>query len=183
MLLEWQKFVTLAASPFSGKQEKKVLVIISKLEKGLGRWVRGQLSLSFIVGTMTFVGLQLLGIPYALPLALVAGILEIVPIIGPIISAVPAILVGFTISPFIGIATAAMFIVVQQLENHLIVPMIMSKVIGLQPPVIIVSLLIGAKLAGIGGAFLAPPILIILKIVIGEFLKEDQALDESLSEQ
>lgn len=182
ILLDWQKFITLASSPFSGKQEKRVVSIISKLENGLGKWVRGQLALSFIVGVLTYIGLQLLGVPYALPLALVAAILEIVPIIGPIISAVPAILIGLTISPLMVAAITALFIVVQQLENHVIVPMIMSKVIGLQPPVIIVSLLIGAKLAGIGGAFLAPPVLIILKIVISEFLNEDEKFNESLKE-
>lgn len=183
LLLDWQKFITLASSAFSGKQEKKVASVISKLEAGLGKWVRGQLSLSFIVGVLTFIGLELLGVPYALPLALVAAILEIIPIIGPIIAAIPAILVGFTISPFMGMAAAALFIVVQQLENHIIVPMIMSKVIGLQPPVIIISLLIGAKIAGVGGAFLAPPVLIIAKIIISEFLEEDEKLDESLIEQ
>lgn len=183
LLLDWQKFITLASSPFSGRQEKKVANVIAKLEAGLGKWVRGQISLSFIVGVLTYIGLELLGVPYALPLALVAAILEIIPIIGPIIAAIPAILVGFTISPFMGTAAAALFLVVQQLENHVIVPMIMSKVIGLQPPVIIVSLLIGAKIAGIGGAFLAPPVLIIAKIIISEFLKEDEKFDESLNEQ
>ncbi len=183
LLLEWQKFVTLVSSPFSGRQEKKVTDVISKLENGLGRWVRGQLSLSFIVGVLTFIGLQLLGIQYALPLALIAAILEIVPIIGPIIASIPAILVGLTISPLMSLAVAALFIVIQQLENHLIVPVIMSKVIGLQPPIIIVSLLIGAKIAGIGGAFLVPPILIIIKIIIGEFLKEDEKFEENLIEQ
>lgn len=182
LLLDWQKFITLASSSFSGRQEKKVKSIISKLEIGLGKWVRGQVALSFIVGVLTFIGLELLGVPYALPLALVAGILEIVPIIGPIISAIPAILVGFTVSPFLGLAAAALFLVVQQLENHVIVPMIMSKVIGLQPPIIIISLLIGAKIAGIGGAFLAPPVLIIIKIVVSEFLKEDEKFDQSPKE-
>lgn len=183
LLLDWNKFVSLASSPFSGKQEKRVIGLISKLENGLGRWVRGQLSLSFIVGILTFIGLQLLGIPYALPLALLAGMLEIVPVIGPIISAIPAILVALTISPLMGMATTALFIVVQQLENHLIVPMIMSKVIGLQPPVIIVALLIGARLAGIGGAILIPPILIIIKIVFNEFLNEDKKIEDELVEQ
>lgn len=181
-LLDWQKFITLASSPFSGKQEKRVISLIQKLENGLGKWVRGQLTLSLIVGVLTFIGLQLLGVPYALPLALVAAILEIVPVIGPIISAIPAILVGLTITPVMGLAVAALFIVVQQLENHVIVPMIMSKVIGLQPPIIIISLLIGAKLAGIGGAFLAPPVLIIIKIVVSEFLKEDEKFDQSFKE-
>lgn len=183
LLLDWNKFVKLIGSAFSPKQEKKVTRIISKVENGLGKWLRGQIVLSIIVGTLVYIGLFVLGIPYALPLAIIAGILEIIPVIGPIISSVPAILVALSVSPVVALATAALFIVVQQLENNLIVPMIMSKVIGLQPPIIIVSLLIGAKLAGIGGAFMAPPVLIILKIIFSEFLTEDEKLNESLEEQ
>jgi len=182
LLLEWKRFVRLLTSPFSGKQEKKILSIISKVETGLGHWVRGQLTLSVIVGVLTFIGLSVLGIPYALPLALIAGIFEIIPIIGPIVSSIPAILVALTVSPLLALAAAALFFIVQQLENHLIVPMVMSKVVGLQPPVVIISLLIGSKLAGIGGAFLAVPVIVVARIIVQEFLKEDQKLEEELEE-
>lgn len=182
LLLEWKKFVRLISSPFSGKSEKKISGIIIKVEKGLGKWVRGQLTLSVIVGVLIYIGLRILGIPYAVPLALVAGILEIVPIIGPIVSAIPAVLVGLTIAPVMGLAVAALFLIVQQLENNLIVPMVMSKVVGLQPPIIIIALLIGAKLAGIGGAFLAVPIIVVSKIIIQEILTEDQVLEDDLKE-
>lgn len=183
LLLEWKKFVRLVASPFSGRQEKKVVSLVAKVEDGLGLWLRGQLTLSIAVGVLTFIGLTILGVPYALPLALLAGIFEIIPIIGPIISAVPAVLVGLTIAPIIGLAVAGMFLIIQQLENNLIVPMVMSKVIGLQPPVVIIALLIGAKLAGVGGAFLTVPILVVAKIAIQEFLQEDQKLEEDLQEE
>ncbi len=182
LLLEWKKFVRLLTSPFAGRQEKRVTNLIAKIETGLGHWVRGQLTLSLIVGVLTFTGLTLLGIPYALPLSLIAGILEIVPIIGPIISAIPAILVALTASPILGLAVAALFFIVQQLENHLIVPMVMSKVVGLQPPIVIIALLVGAKLAGIGGAFLAVPVIVVARIVFKEFLTEDQRLEEDLEE-
>jgi len=132
---------------------------------------------------LTFAGLTLLGVPFAVPLSLIAGILEIVPIIGPIISAIPAILVGLTISPLLALAVAALFFIVQQLENHLIVPTgSCPKVVGLQPPVVIIGLLIGAKLAGVGGAFLAVPVIVVSRIIISELLKEDQKLDEDLKE-
>ena len=183
LLLEWKSFVKLIGSPFSGRQEKKVTSIISKVETGLGGWVRGQITLSLVVGILTFIGLTILQIPFALPLALVAGILEIVPIIGPIISAIPAILVGLTISPIVALAVAALFFIVQQLENHLIVPMVMSKVVGLQPPVVIITLLIGAKLAGIGGAFLAIPTVVVARIIFKELLTEDQKLEDGLKEE
>ena len=182
LLLEWKNFVRILSSPFSGKHEKKVVSIISKIEGGLGIWVRGQLTLSIIVGVLTYVGLRIIGIPFALPLALIAAILEIIPIIGPIISAIPAILVGLTISPVIGLAVAALFLIVQQLENNLIVPIVMSRVVGLQPPFVIIALLIGAKLAGIGGAFLAVPVIVVAKIIISELINEDQKSAEGISE-
>lgn len=183
LLLEWKSFVRLLASPFSGKHEKKIIGIVSKVEDGLGLWVRGQITLSLIVGILTFVGLTILGIPYALPLGLIAAIFEIVPIIGPIIASIPAILVGLTVAPVMALAAAALFFVIQQLENNLIVPMVMSKVIGLQPPVVIISLLIGAKLAGIGGAFLAVPVIVVAKIIVKELLTEDQKLQDGLIEE
>lgn len=183
LLLEWKNFVKLIASPFSGKQEKLVSGIITKVEIGLGKWLRGQLSLSLIVGLLTYIGLRILGIPYALPLALIAGILEIIPIVGPIISSIPAILVGLTISPILGLAAAALFFIIQQLENNLIIPMVMSKVVGVQPPVVIIALLIGAKLAGIGGAFLAVPIIVTAKIVVKEFLGQEQKTEDELIEE
>lgn len=182
LLVEWKTFVKLASSPFSGSREKKVSNLIIKIEKGLGAWVRGQLTLSIIVGLVTYIGLTILSIPYALPLALVAGIFEIIPLVGPIISAIPAILVGLTISPAIALAAMALFIIVQQLENNLIVPMVMSKVVGLQPPVVIIALLIGAKLNGIGGAFLAIPVLIIAKIIFKEFLMAEDVAENDLKD-
>jgi len=183
LILEWKKFIKLISSPFSGRQEKKIANIITKVETGLGNWVRGQLTLSIVVGVLTFAGLTILGIPFALPLALIAGILEIVPIIGPIISAIPAVLVGLTISPIMGLAVAALFLIIQQLENHFIVPMVMSKVVGLQPPIVIVALLTGAKLAGVGGAFLAIPVIVVARIIVQEVLSEDQQLEDGLKEE
>ncbi len=182
LLLEWNRFVRFLTSPFSGKNEKKITNLISNIESGLGGWLRGQLSLSLIIGLFTYIGLRLLGIPFALPLALVAGILEVVPIIGPIISAIPAVLVGLTVAPIMGLAVTALFFVIQQLESHFIVPMVMKKVAGLQPPVVIIALLVGSKLGGIGGAFLAIPIIVVGKAIFSEFFHEDQKISEELEE-
>lgn len=178
LLIDWKTFIRIIESPFSGVQEKKVIILVSKIERGLGMWVRGQLALSVLVGVLTYIGLIILGIPFALPLALVAGIMEIIPFIGPIISSVPAILVGLTISPVMALATAALFFIIQQMEGHLVVPVVMSKVVGLQPAAVIIALLIGAKLNGIGGAFLAIPTIIVAKIIIKDFLNDDQKTEE-----
>ncbi len=182
LILEWKNVIRLAASSFSGKQEKKITNIISKVEKGLGGWVRGQLTLSITVGLLAYIGLRILALPFALPLALITGILEIIPIVGPIIAAIPATLVGLSISPVLALATIAVFIVVHQLENHLVVPMVMAKVVGIQPPVVIIALLIGAKLAGIGGAFLVIPVIIVAKIIIKELLVEEH-LEDGIAEE
>lgn len=182
MLLEWKSIIRLATSPFSGAQEKRVSRVISKVQEGLGYWVRGQLSLSIIVGILTYIGLRVLGVPFALPLALIAGMLEIIPIIGPVVASIPAILVGLTISPFLALAVGALFLIVQQLENQIIVPMVMSKFVGLQPAIVVIAILIGAKLASIGGAFLAIPLIVVAKIVFKEFLIEEEKFENGLRE-
>lgn len=139
---------------------KRVLVTIKKVEERLGAWVRGQVTLVLSIGIFTFIGLTVLGIPYSLSLAIIAGILEIVPNIGPVISAIPAILVALTISPILAAACAVLYLIIQQIENHLVVPYVMKRVVGLPPLVTIVALLIGAKLAGVAGAILAVPVVV-----------------------
>ena len=176
LLLEWDKFIRLIASPFSGKQEKKIINTITKIEYGLGMWLRGQIALSVIVGISVYVGLILLGIPFALPLAVIAGLLEIIPVIGPTVSSIPAILVGLTINPLLGLAVAALYIVIQQIESNVFAPLIMSKAAGLYPPVIIISLLIGLTVAGVAGAILAVPLVITVRAIVNELLMDDQKL-------
>lgn len=149
-----------------GEQQAKVFS--DKLESRLGGWVRGELMLMTIIGVITYSGLVLLGIPYALPLAIMAGLLEIVPTIGPIISSIPAILVALTVSPVTALAAAALYFIVQQAENAFILPKVMQKATGVNPLVTIVALTVGFKLAGVSGAVLAVPILIVLHLVILE---------------
>ncbi|PIP32443.1 hypothetical protein COY59_02380 [Candidatus Gottesmanbacteria bacterium CG_4_10_14_0_8_um_filter_37_24] len=150
---------------------KRLLLILHKVEERLGAWVRGQLTLAFVIGFATFIGLTLLDIPYVLPLSISAGILEIVPTIGPIISAIPAILVALTISPIFALIVAALYFLIQQAENHLIVPFVMKTVVGLPPLVTIIALLIGAKLSGIEGALLAVPVVVTVETIIAEYSK------------
>lgn len=132
--------------------------MILDIERAVGGWVRGQLFLMLVIGIMTYVGLFLLGVPYALPLAVLAGMLELVPNIGPIIAAIPAVFIGFTVSPYAGVGSLVLSILVQQLENNLIVPRIMESATGLKPLVTIVVLLVGYTLAGVQGAILGIPL-------------------------
>lgn len=152
------------------ESEKSAEDFVNKIESQIGHWVRGQFSLMFLVGAMTYVGLLLLGVPYALPLAILAGILEILPNIGPTISAVPAILVAyFMMSPFMALAVLALYILIQQLESSFLTPIIMSKAVGLNPLITIALLFAGLRLGGIAGAVLAIPVFLVIKVVITQW--------------
>ncbi len=144
--------------------------LIERIQGKIGGWLRGQLILMFIVGLLVFIGLYFLDVKYALTLALVAGILELVPYIGPFIALIPAAILAFVQAPFLGLLVILLYIVIQQLENYVIVPQVMKKTVGLNPIVIIIVMLIGAKLAGVMGIILSVP----LAAAIAEFLKDFQ---------
>jgi predicted PurR-regulated permease PerM len=138
---------------------------ISVWERGqrrLSRWLSAELLLGFVVGLLTFVGLTIIGIPYALGLAMLAGLFELIPTVGPILSAIPAILIAFIQSPLMALAALVLYIVVQQLENNLLVPTIMKKTVGLNPVITILVLLIGAKFGGLLGMIIAIPITMLI---------------------
>ncbi|HUV46803.1 MAG TPA: AI-2E family transporter [Candidatus Bathyarchaeia archaeon] len=151
---------------FSGDGEKKVEGIILNLESKLGGWVRGELFLMFIVGFMSYAGLKLLDLDFVLPLALMAGFLELIPNIGPTFAMIPAMIVGFGSSPLIGLAVVALYILIQQLENNFIVPKVMQKAVGLHPLVTLIALMLGFRLGGIGGTLLAVPTLLFIRVLI-----------------
>lgn len=143
-----------------------------KIEEKLGAWLRGQLFLSIIIGLVSYIGLLIFNIPYALPLALLAGVMEIIPVIGPIISAIPAVLIALTISPILALGVAAMYFVIQQLENHLIVPQVMKRAVGLNPLVVILAIAIGSRILGFAGALLAVPLAVVIQIIAAEIIAE-----------
>lgn len=171
LLLERNSLEGRLASLFLGREER-IKKLIVQIEEKLGGWLRGQIVLSFIIGLLSYLGLFALNVPYALPLAVVAGVMEVIPVIGPIISAIPAILVSFTISPVLALGVAAMYFVIQQMENHLIVPQVMKRAVGLNPLVVILAIAIGSRLLGFAGALLAVPLAVVLQIVTTEVIKE-----------
>ena len=139
--------------------------LLALLSRVGGRWVRGQLLLGASIFAATAIGLTLLTIigfsefgQFTLVLALIAGLLEFVPIIGPIIAAVPAILIGLSISFPAAIAAAFLYTAIQQLENNFLVPKVLGDAVDLHPAVMILALVVGGALFGIGGAILAAPI-------------------------
>lgn len=147
---------------------KKTLDILRQIERRLGSWVRGELVLMGTVGVLSYIGLTILHIDFALPLAIIAGVLEIVPTIGPIVSAIPAILVALATSPFLALSVAALYFIIQQVENNVLVPIVMKRSIGFSPLVTILSVMIGGRFAGVVGAILAVPLVLVLQIIINE---------------
>ncbi len=155
-----------------GEKEKKWLQVIEAVEQRLGGWVRGEILLMVIVGTLTYIGLSAIRIPFALPLALLAGLLELVPNLGPTIAAIPAAIIGFTISTPVAIGTIIVSIAVQQLENNIIVPLVMRSSAGIRPIVTLLCLMIGVTIGGVGGAILAVPTYITIETVVKQLIRK-----------
>lgn len=145
-----------------------------RIQDKVSQWFRGQLILLLIIGAMSFVGLVILGVDYPLVLALWAGLTEFVPFLGPFLGAIPAVFIAFTISPVKALLVIGLYTLIQQLENHFIVPRVMSKAVGLNPLIIIIIMLIGAKLAGLIGILLAVPVTLIAEVFIKDFFQGKQ---------
>lgn len=150
--------------------------LIGRMQDKLGAWLRGQIILMIVVGIMTYIGLLIIGVEYPLVLAVFAGIAEIVPYAGPIIAAVPAIVIAFTASPIKALIVVALYIGIQQLENSVLTPKIMQKSVGLNPVVSLFVLLVGFQLAGLVGALLAIPVATMLAVFIKDLIGEDEEL-------
>jgi predicted PurR-regulated permease PerM len=132
----------------------------------------GQLLLGAIIGSTAALGLWILGVPYFYVLALIAGIGELIPIVGPLLAAIPAVVVAFSVSPATALGVAVFFFLQQQVENHVLVPKVMSRQVGISPVLVIMALLIGGSLLGLVGAILAVPTAAILQVLLQELLAE-----------
>jgi len=170
ILVERERLDDQLASLVGEKRKNEVLRFINVLENRLGGWARGQFTLMLVVGLATYIGLRLLKLPFSLPLAILAGLFEIVPIVGPILSAIPAILIGFGISPVLGFSTIALYFLVQQLENYAFVPKIMQRQAGISPVTTLLALAIGFRLAGLAGVIMAVPVYIAIQELVKEYL-------------
>lgn len=158
--------------------QQKILNLIDRTQKTLGRWVKGQLLLGLIVGLMVFAGLFLLGNKFAISLGILAGVLELVPYLGPLVAAVPGVLIAFSFSQdvFLTLLTLGVYVVVQQLENHIIVPLVMRRAIDLDPLLILFALLVGGKIGGFAGVILAVPTI----ALIAEYVRSSTGVDLKL---
>ncbi len=158
MVVEEKAMKKIVWSIAPSKYHVYIMGLINRMQQKIGLWLRGQLILSFIIFTLTFVGLSILGVEYALVLALIAGLTEFVPYLGPILASIPAIFLAFTQSPMLAIFVAVLYYIIQLTENNIIVPKLMQKVVGLNPIVSIAVLLIGLEIGGVPGAILSIPV-------------------------
>jgi predicted PurR-regulated permease PerM len=150
-----------------GKQ-RRVDDACRRVTTKVSAWLAGQLLLGGIIGASAALGLWLMGVPYFYVLALIAAVGELIPIIGPLLAAVPAIAVAFSVSPGLALAVAVFFIVQQQFENHVLVPKVMERQVGVSAVVVIIALIIGGSLLGVVGAVLAVPTAAILHVLLQE---------------
>jgi predicted PurR-regulated permease PerM len=157
---------------FPRETRPRVVDASRKITTKVSAWLNGQLILAGTIGSTAAVGLYLLGVPYFYVLALIAAIGEMVPVIGPVLSSVPAILAGLSVSPQTALFVALFWIAQQQIENHLLVPKVMQRQVGVSPVIVISALLIGGSLLGIIGALLAVPTAAIIQVIMSEVLDE-----------
>jgi len=159
---------------FPREQRTRVGTVSREISFKVSAWLGGQLLLSAIIGTTATIGLWLLGIPFFFVLGVIAGVGELIPMVGPILSAIPAIAVGLTVSPGKALAVVVFFVVQQQFENHVLVPKVMQRQVGISPVMVITALLIGGSLLGIVGALLAVPTAAAIQVVFDELTQDEE---------
>ena len=168
MVVEENAMKKIVWSIVPAKHQIYTMQLINRMQRKVGLWLRGQLILSLIIFILTYIGLLILGVKYALVLALIAGLTEFVPYLGPIIASVPAIFLAFTQAPMLAVFVAILYYIIQFVENNIVVPKLMQKVVGLNPIISITVLLIGFKIGGVPGAILSIPV----ATAIGVFVRD-----------
>lgn len=173
LLMEEQNFEHFLGTFLSDRRRKRVIATADKISLKIGDWMRGQLLLMLIIGTINGLGLAVIGIPYALLLGLWAGLTEALPVVGPLLGAAPAVVLAFVQFGWVqALIVLVLFLVVQQIENHFLVPKIMGKALGLSPVTIIFAVLIGGKLLGLVGILIAVPVAAVISVIIEELRHE-----------
>ncbi len=154
--------------------ERRVISVYVKAKTRMGLWLQGQIFLSVIVGTITALGLWILGVDHSLLLGVLAGVFEIVPFVGPIFAGLLAFMVAITTSLELGIYVLIFFIIVQQLESHILVPFVMKRTVELHPVIVVISLVAGSQIAGFIGIILAIPAAVILQEIVEDWSERKQ---------
>ena len=153
------------------RYEEYIIDLWRRVEMKVGYWLQGQLLLALIVALLVYVGLSMFGVKFALVFAVLAMVLEIFPVAGPVLAAMPAIAMAFLQSPTLGFWVFVMWVVIQQVENHILVPIVLGKSTGLNPVVVMLSILIGWKLSGIVGALLGVPVASVIVEIVDDMAR------------
>jgi len=144
--------------------------LIGKADRAVGGYLRGQLLITSLLGILIWIGLSIIGIPFATAISFLAAIFNLVPYLGPIVGAVPAILLGFTVGPWAPLLAIVVFIVANQLEANVLSPLILSRSVDLHPVTVLLAILAGLGLLGFVGALLAVPVAAMIKVVLEDYL-------------
>jgi predicted PurR-regulated permease PerM len=153
----------------------QALSIASRMQGKVSQWLFGQAILMLIAFVMYYAGLSLLGVPYALAIAFFGGLMEILPYIGPVLAAIPAIIIGLLSSPVLGFSALVFYVVAHQVEAHIIAPQVMKHSAGLSPVALILAILIGLELGGALGIILSVPITMVLSVFVEDILVKRSA--------
>jgi predicted PurR-regulated permease PerM len=146
--------------------DARMLKIYHRARRKIGFWFQSQLLLTLIMGIIVWIALALLGVKHAFVLGIIAGILELMPFVGPIVSGGIAVMIAITTSATLGLSTLVVFLLIQQFEGHVLVPLVTKKAVDLHPVIVIISLLIGFQLSGILGGLVAVPLAAVLQEIV-----------------
>jgi predicted PurR-regulated permease PerM len=149
-----------------------------KADRAVGGYLRGQIMITIILGFLIWIGLTLSGVPLALAISFLAAVFNLVPYLGPVVGTLPAVLLGLTVSPLTALLALIVFVVANQIEAHLLSPMILGKSTDIHPVTVLISILIGIGFLGILGAFIAVPIAAMVKVVLEEYVLTRPAYQE-----
>ncbi|XKF67308.1 AI-2E family transporter [Virgibacillus necropolis] len=169
MLKDGEKFAPFITQIFSEKKADNIKSLLHKLDDALTSYIQGQLIVSFSIGVLLFIGYLIIDLPYALTLALFGMLMCVIPFIGPFISVIPAIIVGFFQDPMMAVWVGIIMIVAQQIEGNLISPNVMGRALQLHPLTIITIILAAGSIAGFLGIVFAVPFYAVVKTIIVHF--------------
>jgi len=172
MVVEAESLKKLIKSLAPSRYQSFIIGSLTRVHAKIGAWMRAQLILSAVMALVVYLMMILLGMPYALILGLLSGLLEFVPYAGPVIAAVPAVLIALAISPVKAALVLLTYVLIHQLEGHVLIPNITKKIVGLNPVVSIMALLLGARLAGFLGVLIAIPLAASLTMLVDEWLAD-----------
>ena len=177
LLVDAQNLFAVFVRLFQRRNRTRVSKISELAAAKISAWLGGQMLLGLIIGTMSAIGFFLMGVPYFFVLAVIAGIGEMIPMVGPLLSAVPAVLVALTVSPSLALGVAGFCWALQLIENNVLVPKVMGETVGLSAVTVIASLIIGSELLGFVGALLAVPTAAIIQVLFEELYLAEKAPD------